>query len=191
MWQSASVPGQVLADRHSTQWEAPSHTRLPPQAVPDATGRCAGVPAPHSSVVQTLPSTGRSALSLNTCELPAPSHCSPLQSPAVGSTSLVPVAVKLNPQTPAALQVRVRQAVSLPGQSAATAQPTHWPVSLQWFAPPQLEFAGIVVCDAVPELQMSLVQGLRSSGTSVSSLAGVTVPSAATGGACSHPWSAR
>ena len=27
VWHSASVPGQVLADRHSTQWEAPSHTQ--------------------------------------------------------------------------------------------------------------------------------------------------------------------
>ena len=89
VWQSASVPGQVDADRHSTQLFAPSHTRLPPQPVPDWTGRWDGVPELHSSVVQTLPSTGRSALSLKTCELPAPSHCSPLQSPAVGSTSLV------------------------------------------------------------------------------------------------------
>ena len=64
------------------------------------------MPELHSSVVQTLLSTGRSALSLKTCELPAPSHCSPLQSPAVGSTSLVFAAVKLNPQTPAAEQVR-------------------------------------------------------------------------------------
>src|SRR4051812_15124809 len=131
VWQSASVPGQVLADRHSTQWEAPSQTRLPPQTAPDATGRWEGVPELHSSVVHTLPSTGRSVLSLNTCALPAPSHCKPLQSAAVGSTSLVPAAVKLKPHTPLVEQVRVRQAVSLPGQSAATVQPMHWPVALQ------------------------------------------------------------
>ena len=146
---------------------------------PAATGRWDGVPELHSSVVQTLPSTGRSRLSLKIGALPAPSHCSPLQSPAVGSTSLVFAAVKLNPQTPAALQVRVRQAVSVPGQSAATAHPTHWPFALQWLAPPQLEFAGIIVCEGAPDVQMSLVHGLRSSGTSVSSLAFATVPSAA------------
>src|SRR4051812_7977436 len=44
VWHAVSVPGQLLADRHSTQWEAPSHTRLPPHAAPDATGRWDGVP---------------------------------------------------------------------------------------------------------------------------------------------------
>jgi hypothetical protein len=39
VWHSASVPGQVLAVRHSTHLEAPSQTRLPPQFVPDGTGR--------------------------------------------------------------------------------------------------------------------------------------------------------
>src|SRR5436305_15320794 len=58
VWHSASVPAQVLAERHWTHFEAPSQTRLPPHAVPEATGRWAGVPELHSSVVQTLLSTG-------------------------------------------------------------------------------------------------------------------------------------
>src|SRR4029079_5995419 len=39
VWHSASVPGQVLAERHSTHFEAPSQTRLPPQVVPERVGR--------------------------------------------------------------------------------------------------------------------------------------------------------
>ena len=83
----------------------------PPQRIgllrggPGATGRCEGVPALHSSVVHRLLSTGRSAGSLNAWVLPAPSHWRPLQSPAVGSTSLVPAGVNENPHTPAPVQV--------------------------------------------------------------------------------------
>jgi hypothetical protein len=159
VWQSASVPGQVLVVRHSTQWEAPSHTRLPPQFVPDWTLRWVGVPALHSSVVQGLSSTGLSLSSLTTCAVPLPSHCWPLQSFAVGSTSFVPAAVNENPQTPPVVQVRVLHGVSEPGQSVATAQPTHCPFALQVFAPPQLEPAGIIVWDGVPVVQTSFVQG--------------------------------
>src|SRR6187455_2182501 len=102
MRHSPSVPGQVEADRHSTQLFAPSQivlAPLPPQGVPDCTGRWDGVPELHSSVVQALGSTGRSPLSLKSWALPAPSHCFPLQSPMFASTSLVFAAVKLNPQT--------------------------------------------------------------------------------------------
>src|SRR4029079_11188234 len=44
VWHSAWVPGQVLAERQTTHFDAPSQTRLPPQVVPDATGRWDGVP---------------------------------------------------------------------------------------------------------------------------------------------------
>src|SRR5262245_2239448 len=125
VWQSASVPGQVLAVRHSTQWEAPSQTRLPPQVVPDWTLRWVTVPELHSSVVQGLVSTGRSPSSLTLWELPLPSHWKPLQSSGDVSTSFVPAAVYENPQTPPAVQVRVRHGPSEPGQSVATAHPTH------------------------------------------------------------------
>src|SRR6185295_256688 len=72
-----------LQDAVSTHLEAPSQIRLAPHDVPEATGRCIGVPARHSSVEQGLPSTGRSVLSSTTSLSPAPLHRSPLQSPAV------------------------------------------------------------------------------------------------------------
>jgi hypothetical protein len=129
--------------------------------------------------------------SLTTCSLPAPSHCSALQSRAVGSTSFVPDAACENPQTPPAVQVRVRQAVSVPGQSAATVQPMHWPAALQWLAPPQLELAGIIVCDGAPVVQMSFVHGLRSSGRRCRRSRSRPGRRRCTGGAGSRPSSAR
>ena len=179
VWHSVSVPGQVDAVRQATQWLAPSQTSPVPQAVPDATGRCAGVPAEHSSVVHGLPSTGRSVLLLNETELPAPSHCRPLQSPAVGSVSIVFAALKLKPHTPCAEQVRVWQAVSVPGQSVPVKQPTHWPPALQRFSPPHELLTGSIVCIGAPLVQLSLVHGFRSSWTSLLSATIFTVPSVA------------
>ena len=116
-----------------------------------------------------------------------------MQSLAVGSTSLVPEAANEKPQTPPEVQVRVRQAVSLPGQSVATVQPMHWPVASQWLAPPQFEFAGIIVCEGAPVAQRSFVHALRSSGTSVSSFTVATVPSVAHWRRLQSPvdWTAR
>ncbi len=87
----------------------------------------------------------------------------------------------------------MRQAVSLPGQSVATVQPMHWPVASQWLAPPQFEFAGIIVCEGAPGAQRSFVHALRSSGTSVSSFTVATVPSVAHWRRLQSPvdWTAR
>src|SRR6478609_5838321 len=69
----------------------------------------------------------------------------------------------------------------------------HWPFASQWFAPPQFEFAGIIVWEGAPVVQMSLVHTLRSSGTSVSSFTTATVPSAAHWRRLQSPvdWTAR
>src|SRR5581483_7082280 len=126
------------------------------------------------SDVQALSSFGRSPSSLTTALLPLPSHESPLQSFAVGSASLVPWETNVTPQTPAALQVRVRQALSVPGQSDATVQPTHWPLALHRLAPPHDVPAAAMLCTGSPALHRSSVHGFTSSGTSVSSLAVLT-----------------
>ena len=63
------------------QWPLESQIWLEPQGVPVAFGGLDGTLPVHKSLVQSLPSTGRSAESVTSITLPAPSHCRLLQSP--------------------------------------------------------------------------------------------------------------
>ena len=75
------------------------------------------MPALQVSLVHWLPSSAGTSLSSTTFWVfPTPSQTLSWQSPGVEGTT-VPFGTYEKPQTPA-LQVRVRQAVSVPGQSA-------------------------------------------------------------------------
>lgn len=66
-------------------------------------------------------------------------------------------------------QVRCWQVVSWPGQSLGEMQPTHWAAPSQIRAAPQGVPRGSARCEGTPAVQRSVVQGLASSGMSVSS----------------------
>ena len=77
------MPGQSATVMQPTHWPAPLHIKLVPQLVPTGSSGFDGAPLVHTSFVQTLPSIGRSVLSLTVCGLPAPSHWFLRQSPVV------------------------------------------------------------------------------------------------------------
>jgi hypothetical protein len=58
-----------------------------------------------------------------------------------------------------ATQVRVRQTLSVPGQSDGCVQPVHWPSLLQVWVPPHAVPIGCAWCETTPAVQASLVQG--------------------------------
>jgi hypothetical protein len=142
---------------------------LPPHDVPAVTGGFDGTPALHTSWVQALPSFRTSVASTTNFTLPRPSHCATLQSPDTWPPITVPSATFCTPQVWFASQVRVWQAVSCPGHSAAVRQPTQWPTPSHWFWPPHDvpdESGGF---DGTPAAQTSSVQALPSVGLSLSS----------------------
>jgi len=90
--------------------------------------------------------------------------------------SSLPAAALLIPHAWFALQVRVWHSVSVPGQVAAVRQPTHVPAPSHTEVPPQFVPAVIGGFAGVSPLHTSLVQGLLSTGRSVSSFAGRKAP---------------
>jgi len=121
---------QSDAVTHSTQEPAPSQT-LPPaelHVAPSPLGMFCGAPFAQRSVVHSLLSSRRSASSGSVVTVPCPSQTSRKQSPAVSTPVAVPAGASTNPHTPST-QVRLRQTVSVPGQSAAVAHsgPPPWP----------------------------------------------------------------
>src|SRR5690242_18392300 len=106
VWQAVLVP-QSAAVLQPTQAPVPLQIRLVPQAVPVATFGFVGRPAVQTSVVQALPSTGRSRSSLTTSALPLMQIVF-LQSPLVWAETAIPLGVSAMPQVPLT-QVRWRQ----------------------------------------------------------------------------------
>src|SRR5262245_4210672 len=162
---------------HATHAPEPSQT-LPPielHAAPAIVGGFEGTPPVHRSSVQSSPSTGTSVFSGTSTALPEPSQRFSLQSPVVCAVVGVPIAVKLVPQTPA-VHVRAWQSSSMPGQSEGIAHPTQEPAPSQTTAVPQEAPAAVGGFDGTPAVHTSSVQGLPSSGTSVSSSASCAIP---------------
>ena len=119
VWQVVLVP-QSAATLQPTQVPWPLQIKLAPQAVPLARFGFVGTPAVQTSVVQALPSTGRSRSSLTMSELPVMQTVF-LQSPGVSPDTAIPSAMLAVPQTPL-VQVRWRQSVSVPGQAVASSR---------------------------------------------------------------------
>jgi hypothetical protein len=69
-------------------------------AAPAITGVKVGVPLTHASVVQSLPSLGRSALSPREVTSPEPSQIASRQSPEVCVDVSVPAAASSTPHLP-------------------------------------------------------------------------------------------
>src|SRR3954452_25436918 len=97
---------------------------LPPQLLPAVTLGFVGVPAVHTSAVQTLLSTGRSRSSFTVVAPPCPLHTFFVQSRGVCAATSVPVARLGTPQA-TDTQLRVWHAASVPGQVLAERHATH------------------------------------------------------------------
>ncbi len=125
VWHSVSgPPGQSLAELQPTHAPAPSQNEPPLSlhGVPCVSGMCVGAFPVHRSCVHPLASIGRSVGSVTVTMFPVASHWLRWQSPAVCVETAAPLAARLSPHTPAALQVRERHSVSAP--------PGHWPALL-------------------------------------------------------------
>ena len=126
VWQKVSAPGQSAAVEQPEQ--APLRHVMPdPHAVPLALLVFEGTPPLHVPVVQAV-SGGRLESFATTLVPPDPLHCVCLQNP--GSeypVATVPSGLLEDPQDPA-VQVRVWQNVSVPGQLAGEAHPEQEPL---------------------------------------------------------------
>src|SRR5438132_454165 len=100
VWQAVSEPGQSATVMQPTHAPAPSHTEVPPQLVPAMIGGFAGVSPLHTSLVQALPSTGKSVTSGTVKVAPLPLHSMRLQSRGTCAWVTVPPAVLLTPHAP-------------------------------------------------------------------------------------------
>jgi len=170
-----SLPVQSVGCRHCTQAGAvPLPLQRVPlfwlQVVPASSGGFDAIPPLHRSLVQALLSTGRSASSLTVVDCPMPSHCTFLQflSVCMEAGSSVPAAALFTPHVPL-VHVCVWQGVSVP-QLAAVMQPTHALWALHIRLVPQDVPAERGGFENTPAVQTSAVQGLPSTGLSLSSL---------------------
>src|SRR5262249_12683286 len=106
---------------------------------------------------------------------PEPSHVFFLQSPVACMLVGVPAAANVNPHV-LLTQLRVLQSGSDEGRAAAALQPTHEPPAVDTRPVQQDVPPARGVWDATPPEQLSVVQGLLSLGTSVSSFPAMTPP---------------
>src|SRR5205823_14327572 len=133
-----------------------------------------GAPFVQMSIVQPLPSTRTSLLSLRLTWLPDMQTFF-LQSPAVWLVTGVPSAVLLIPHIPDELQVRWWHSVSVPLQSVVCRHCTQAglvPLPLHLLPPPRLQAVPPASggFDGMPAAHRSCVQALPSTGLSLSSL---------------------
>src|SRR5689334_10724385 len=96
---------------------------------------------------------------------PLPSHTASRQSFGVWAATGVLAGVNETPHVPPA-QVRLLHSVSLPGQLAGVAQPTHAPLPSQTRLAPQGVPGDSFGFDGTPAAQISVVQAFLSSGKS-------------------------
>src|SRR3954463_12301716 len=106
---------------------------------------------------------------------PAPLHSLVWQSPAIVSVTGVNSARGVKPQIPPVMQTGTWQALPV-GQFASAMQPTQAPSPSHIWLVPHETPAETLVFTGIPLLQVSLVHGLLSPGTSLSSFTVATAP---------------
>jgi hypothetical protein len=170
-----SAPGQVAAVVHPAHAPWPSQVWPPPHEVPAGATVRDGLPLTQTPGVHGLVLPGTSLFAATLPTVPIPLHVRAWQSPGVWLGVTVPAAANEKPHF-MPVHVRVWQAVSVPGQVAAVWQPTHVPLPSQVCPAPHAVPAVSGGVDGVPAVQRWEVQGLLSTGTSVSSTTLATLP---------------